>query len=394
MPEGALTTRPPPQGDPTGALTELLARWSRAAARPIVLMLDEVDALVGDTLISLLRQIRAGYAQRPFAFPQALILCGVRDVRDYRFHDPGREVITGGSAFNIKSVSLRLGNFSPQEIAALYAQHTADTGQPFAAEIFPLLWEDTRGQPWLVNALGHAMTWEDRRARDRSVPLTRERYRAARERLIQSRATHLDQLTDKLREPRVRAVLEPVVSGGSLDADLLRDHIDYCIDLGLLERRLPEGLVVANGLYREVIPRELSATLEDNLQAGPPQSWYVGADGRLDLSGLLGAFQQFFREHSEAWLERFAYREAGPQLLLQAFLQRIVNGGGRIDREYGLGRGRTDLYVEWPLDPARGFTGPLQRAVIELKLLAQGPGGHPAGGPGADRRLCPALWGR
>jgi hypothetical protein len=54
--------------------------------------------------------------------------------------------------------------------------------------------------------------------------------------------------------------------------------------------------------------------------------------------------------------------------LLQAFLQRIVNGGGRIDREYGLGRGRTDLLIRWPTTE-RGFLGPIQTAVIELKVL-------------------------
>ena len=54
---------------------------------------------------------------------------------------------------------------------------------------------------------------------------------------------------------------------------------------------------------------------------------------------LLGAFQAFFREHSEHWLGRFDYVGAGPQLVLQAFLQRVVNNGGRIEREYGLGRG-------------------------------------------------------
>ena len=35
--------------------------------------------------------------------------------------------------------------------------------------------------------------------------------------------------------------------------------------------------------------------------------------------------------------------------MLQAFLQRIVNGGGVINREYGLGRMRTDLFIQWPL---------------------------------------------
>ncbi|MGF1613140.1 MAG: hypothetical protein ACFCVA_04285 [Gammaproteobacteria bacterium] len=81
------------------------------------------------------------------------------------------------------------------------------------------------------------------------------------------------------------------------------------------------------------------------------------------MNGLLAAFQEFFREHSEHWVERFQYREAGAQLLLQAFLRRIVNGGGRIEREYGLGRLRTDLLVLW-FDPGGG-----RRIVIELKLL-------------------------
>ena len=88
---------------------------------------------------------------------------------------------------------------------------------------------------------------------------------------------------------------------------------------------------------------------------------------------LLAAFQQFFREHSDAWMEGFSFKEAGPQLLMQGFLQRIVNGGGRISREYGLGRKRTDLFLEWPLDEAQGYLGPVQRVVIELKLVRKAP---------------------
>jgi hypothetical protein len=85
------------------------------------------------------------------------------------------------------------------------------------------------------------------------------------------------------------------------------------------------------------------------------------------MNKLLAAFQVFFREHSEHWIERFDYKEAGPQLLLQAFLQRIANGGGRIEREYGLGRMRTDLLLRWPCGD-----GHLQTVVLELKLLHKG----------------------
>ena len=351
-------------------LTRLLERWSQTSDRPVVLMLDEVDALVGDTLISLLRQIRAGYAQRPLAFPQTIILCGVRDVRDYRIHTAHHEIITGGSAFNIKAESLRLGNFSRQETEDLWKQHEAETGQTIDPAIWPELWEDTMGQPWLVNALGHECTWKNQQMRrDRSLPVTLERYKAARERLIQSRATHLDQLTDKLQEDRVHRVIAALLASPSETGDMRESDLQYVEDLGLIQRK-PQ-IAITNRIYREILPREITAPIQDGLYQ--PQPWYVRPDRHLDMPKLLTAFQQFFREHSEAWLERFAYKEAGPHLLMQAFLQRIVNGGGRINREYGLGLRRTDLFLEWPLDEAQGYYGPVQRVVIELKLLRKAP---------------------
>ena len=358
----------------TSRFSALLTRWSQHdpqqpdAPRPTVLMLDEVDALVGDTLISLLRQIRAGYAQRPEAFPQTVILCGVRDVRDYRIHTAHQEIITGGRAFNIKAKSLRLGNFSLEETIALWAQHTSETGQLFDEAIWPELWEDTRGQPWLVNALGHECTWEDKAARDRSTPIGLERYKAAKERLIYSRATHLDALADKLREPRVHRVIAAMLTSEAPTTHFPEDDLQYIEDLGLI--RLRPELTIANRIYREVLPREITSPIQSVLHY--PQPWFLTPKRKLDMPKLLSAFQQFFREHSDAWMEGFNFKEAGPHLLMQAFLQRIINGGGRINREYGLGLKRTDLFIEWPIDEAQGFYGPVQRIVIELKLFKKG----------------------
>ena len=346
------------------ALAELLTIWSQASPLPLVLMLDEVDALIGDTLISLLRQVRSGYDQRPAAFPQSVILCGVRDVRDYRIHSAAtKEIITGGSAFNIKAESLRLGNFTPEEIERLYRQHTTETGQTFDDDIFPLLWELTAGQPWLVNALAHQATWNIKAMRDRSKPVTLEVLNQAKEELILRRDTHLDQLADKLREDRVRRVIEPLLAGEGEARDLPEPDITYVRDLGLISMSKP--VAIANGIYREVIPRELTWSTQEFLSQ--ETAWYVTPDGRLEMAKLLAAFQQFFREHSEHWVERFDYKEAGPQLLLQAFLQRIVNGGGRLEREYGLGRKRTDLLVLW--QRPNSTAGGVQRIVLELKIL-------------------------
>jgi len=345
---------------PASALGVFLSRWCQQLDKPLVLMLDEVDALVGDTLISLLRQLRAGYPKRPKQFPHSLILCGVRDIQDYRIRsDAQKTVITGGSAFNIKAKSLRLGDFSRAEVNRLLLEHTTETGQLFTTEAFDLVWDLTSGQPWLVNALAYTTCFELRAGRDRNQPITAELIQQAKEELIQARVTHLDQLADKLQEPRVRRVIEAILAGDQTAEIIPPDDITYVRDLGLI--KIAGQLTIANCIYQEVIPREL--TFSTQLTIAEQPVWYIMPDGRLDLPKLLAAFQQFFRENSEVWLERFDYKEAGPQLLMQAFLQRIVNGGGRVEREYGLGRRRTDLLVLWR------YPGGVQRAVIELKIL-------------------------
>ncbi len=341
-----------------------LTRWAQASARPIVLLIDEIDTLIGDTLISVLLQLRSGYTQRTRFFPQSVILCGVRDVRDYRMHaGDGKPLVTGGSAFNIKAASLRMNNFTQAEVEKLCRQHTAETGQIFEEQTLHAVWNLTQGQPWLVNALAHEATFAIKTNRNRSLPITAAMIGQAKENLVLRRETHLDQLTDKLRENRVRQVIEPILSGQAAPGILAEDDVQYAYDLGLITR---EGnLEIANAIYQEVIPRALTYTTQ--LTITHDTAWYVQVDGRLDVSKLLVAFQQFFREHSEHWVERFDYREAGPQLLLQAFLQRIVNSGGRVEREYGLGRKRTDLLVLWPYASPDGEK--VQRVVIELKIL-------------------------
>jgi len=151
-------------------LTDLCEKMDK----PLVLFIDEIDSLVGDSLVSVLRQLRAGYDSRPENFPISVILCGVRDVRDYRIHTSKGEIITGGSCFNIKAKSLRLGDFDENDIRLLYGEHTKETGQIFEEAVFPLVWRLTHGQPWLVNALANEVTWEMRQNRDRSVTITAE----------------------------------------------------------------------------------------------------------------------------------------------------------------------------------------------------------------------------
>ena len=348
---------------PEDALKEVLNRWCVANPVPLVLLVDEIDALVGDTLLSVLRQLRAGYEHRPGGFPASVVLCGVRDVRDYRMQSSRGAPIAGGSPFNIAAKSLRMGDFTEAETRALMAQHTEETGQRFTEAAQEAVWTQTCGQPWLVNALCAGACFDNKAGRDRSRTIEADDVHAAREELILSRRTHLDQLAHKLEEERVRRVVEPMLSGGEA-----RHHardLEYVRDLGLVAAADPPR--IANPIYREVVPRELGYVLQSSLDV--QTAWYVDDAGRLDMTKLLTAFRTFFAEHAEHWLGRFDnYPEAAPQLILQAYLQRIVNGGGRIEREYGLGRGRTDLLVLWPREAGQP-SDLWERFVIECKVL-------------------------
>ena len=324
---------------------EFLTCWCERSSLPTVLLLDEVDALIGDTLISLLRQLRAGYPKRPTQFPQTVILCGVRDLRDYRIHSSQEQAaITGGSAFNIKAESLRLGDFTAAEVRALLQQHTDETGQAFASEALDAVWTLTLGQPWLVNALAYETCFRMPDGRDRRRPITGERIEQAKENLILRRVTHLDQLADKLREARVRRVIEPMLAGMTM-GEVPEDDRQYLVDLGLLRREDSGGLVVANPIYREVLPRALAGGPQDSLPQIAP-TW-LNADGSLNPEQLLTAFLSFWRQHGQPLLGSAPYHEIAPHLVLMAFLHRVVNGGGTLEREYAIGSGRMDLCLRY-----------------------------------------------
>ena len=340
-------------------LLELLCRWTQSDPRPLVLLIDEIDSLEGDTLLSVLRQLRSGHNLRPRAFARSIVLCGVRNLHACRIHSRSKgESVTGGSVFNISADSLRLRDFSHSEVKTLLTQHTAETGQVFRPEALERVWSQTQGQPWLVNALCERACFRYERGRDRERPIEENDILEAQEQLILARVVHLDQLAHKLQEDRVRRVIEPLLSGADA-RDLVPEKLAYVRDIGLVAPDDP--LRMANPIYQEVVPRELTWGTQATLTL--QTAAYVDASGALRLTQLLEDFQDFFRQHSEHWKEWHGYKEAGPQLLLQAFLQKIVTGSGRIEREYGLGRGRTDLLIVWPREPQD------QRFIVECKVL-------------------------
>jgi hypothetical protein len=333
---------PWPEAKPGERIGAALHAWSVASPRPLVMFLDEIDALRDDALLSVLRQLRAGYPDRPQSFPSSLALVGLRDVRDYKVASGGSDRLHTASPFNIKAESLTLRDFTAEEVAALYGQHTAETGQVFTPEALERAFELTRGQPWLVNALARQAT--QFLAPDPQTPITVEILDRAKEILIERQDTHLDSLAERLREPRVRRVIEPMLAGQLL-TDTPQDDIRFLIDLGLVRATSGGSLEIANPIYREVIPRALAYTAQASLPRAQPV--WLNPDGSLNPDKLLEAFLKFWRQHGQPLLQAVHYHEVAPQIVMMAFLHRVVNGGGTLEREYAIGSGRIDLCLRY-----------------------------------------------
>jgi len=139
----------------------------------------------------------------------------------------------------------------------------------------------------------------------------------------------------------VRKVIEPILYSEAETSNLDLDDLKYVEDLGLITKK-NKHYEISNAIYKEIIPRELVYTTQHTIAEN--ELWYI-ENNRLNMPKLLKRFQEFYRMNVDVWLEKFAYKEAGPHLLLMAFLQRIINGGGTIDREYGFGRRRIDLFI-------------------------------------------------
>ena len=346
-----------PKAAPGRRIGAALRSWAKACPCPLVLFLDEIDALQNQALISVLRQLRVGYTRRPDSFPASLALIGLRDVRDYKVASGGSDRLTTASPFNIKADSLTLRSFTPGEVQELYRQHTAETGQVFTASALERAFDLTQGQPWLVNALARQAV--DVVQPDRTQPVERSHIDAAKEVLIRRQDTHLDSLAERLREPRVRAIIEPMLAGQTL-GDVPPDDLRFVQDLGLVRLDPEGGLTVANPIYREVLPRVLASTTIASLPRITP-TW-LSADGRLDTEQLLDAFLVFWRQHGQPLLGTAPYNEIAPHLVLMAFLHRVANGGGTLEREYAIGSDRMDLLLRYGTD----------QLAIELKVWREG----------------------
>ena len=356
--------------DYTGVLNTSLVDYCRSLDKPLVIFFDEADCLSNGTLVTFLRQLRDGYINRTnIPFVHSIVLVGMRNLRDYKVQVRLESQTLGtASPFNIVTKYINLKNFRKTEVAELYAQHTAETGQIFEPDALDYIYKQTYGQPWLVNAIAREMVMELTR-KDYSKPITKKLAEQAIQNIILARGTHFDSLIKILREQRVRKIIEPLILGEEV-ADKTSDDYLYTRDVGLIREigsiNAGSRTEVANPIYAEIIIRSLNQGVQDSIMNTYMEYQlprYL-KDGRLDMDYLIKDFQTYWRENSDIWKEKYRtelyqYDEAATHLVLQAFLQRVINSGGKVNREIALGTKRADLCIDYGE----------RKYPIELKLL-------------------------
>jgi hypothetical protein len=246
------------QNDPTlrsivsGGVSNLLSALSVAAGKPLVVFFDEVDCLCDATLVAFLRQLRDGAISKTKGvdFPASIALVGMRNIRDYKASiRPDHESLGSASPFNVLTEAMTLRTFTDAEIAALYAQHTADTGQAFEPDAVRLACEYTCGQPYLVNALARWCVEKIHRD-DHSAPITAADMHEAKEKIIRENPVHIDYLFSMMDIPRVKPMFRKILLGDLSVADFDTEEFGFILDLGLF-KKVPGGYDFATPIYKQ-----------------------------------------------------------------------------------------------------------------------------------------------
>jgi len=316
---------PWPRATPGGRIAAALRGWSRACRLPIVLFIDDVDTVGPAMLEALMRQLRAGFGFRPRAFPAAVALLGLFDVRTEALDRPGTF-----TPLSTQAETVPVGPFDVSDVTELFEQHQRETGQAFAPTAIKRAFELTCGQPWVVNAVARECV----AIADRSRAVTPAEVERAAGILVERNETHVPSLYEQLLDERVRRVLEPILGAEPLPS-LAPADVAHVESLGLV--RVTDGhIAIANPIYADIVPTLLAQAMARSKQP-------ISMDGSLD--GLRKAFLAFWKQEAERLMASAPYPEIAPQLAFLVFLQLTMHGRSRITYFYEAGGGRIDLRI-------------------------------------------------
>jgi len=303
--------------------------------KKIVIFIDEFDGIPVKELenfLTTLRELYISYKKVKQKVLYSIDLIGIRNIT--------KLIVGGVSPFNIAD-HVELPPFSLKNIRDLYSQYTEETNQPFTGEAVKKIYNETEGQPWLVNRLGTILTME---VKPETIdPIGVEDVETAIEILLSERNDHFDNLYEKAKpckETFAKIVLDNVkYSPNDEDQTWLEQH-------GLIKKKEKKA-VVANNIYRERYIETFFNEVEVPEDIFTAE--YLAAGDRLNIRKILLDFDQYIAQIGVRafYKEKKPYEKTG-QFLLTAWLYRFTkNGIGNLRYETPSGLGRMDIILTY-----------------------------------------------
>lgn len=301
-----------------------LSTWAEACPRPLILFIDDMDALAEEALLLLMSQLERGFNQaRPF--PKSIALIGLQDInhREVRASFP-----TPARIFHrMRTATLSLQSFTLEEVANLYQTHTDATGQLFTLEAVDRAFELTHGQPWLVNAIAQQAIEQTQ------APIEPRHIDAAATSLLQqqfqSQTVPMHHLASRLSQ--FQCLLEPLLANQVLHTPSNHQILDV-VASGLCRWKASGGLVIANPLYQHILLQQLALPAIASL--GFLKNPWINLDGTLDIHQVWHSFVQVWQAHGHELMQTVRYRSIAPYVAALAFFHQLVSPTGTLSPVY------------------------------------------------------------
>jgi len=303
--------------------------------KKIMIFIDEFDGIPLDELGNFLTALRSLYQKYKKVKQKALYSVGLVGIRNVT-----KLVVGGVSPFNIAD-QVTLPSFTLENVRDLYAQYTEETTQPFTSGAVKRVYDETAGQPWLVNRLGTILTVD---VKPRTLePIDEKDVEQAIRLLLREKNDHFDNLYEKAKLYKETFV------------EIVFDHVEYGPDdedqgwleqYGLIRDR-DGNAVVANNIYKaryiKTFFKEVNAYRDISIEA------YTLATDGLDMERILLDFNNYIaRIGVNAFYQKKKPYEKTGQFLLTAWLYQFVRSGeGELRYEVPTGLGRMDVLLTY-----------------------------------------------
>ena len=338
--------------------------YKKSLQKPLILILDEFDALPEEAisvLVSVFRNIysiRQDQSDLPGSEKKYLLhsvaLIGVRSVL-------GVENVKG-SPFNVQR-SVHIPNLTFEEVETMFRWHEQESGQKIDQEVIERLFYETKGQPGLTCWFGELLTkgWEQFQITSDMVinmPLFNKAYTAAA--YILPNNTILNIISKAKQEPYKNTLLNLFRTDEKMLFAYDDDILNYLYMNGVIDREETEGRVyvkfpspfIHKRLFSYFV-REISGEtgrlydpLEDIDNA-------VTKDG-LNIRNIVMLYNQYLIKNRD-WILKNAPRRSDLRIYeavfhfnLYKYLSDFLESfKGEIYPEFPTGNGKIDLIIKY-----------------------------------------------